>query len=433
MAQKSIHKNAAAFYKETTPCVGPADPSEYTFIEHLKSDVSGIKQIILTDPTLETRIMSVNRRQKIHGIRNCEYATEIKLHGTGVTTADGDQVEETYLATLLEHCMGGMIRSFSTTITGGTAAIPILDDVTGVIPGMVLSFEDITSPVGKNVGKSHPRQVLSVNTMTKAVTLAEVLPFTPAATDKVHGTITLHIDEDFLEDAVAAQGTMAWFIQKTKPGSGGTDHLWKVEGSVASFQLQNLSRGQLPSIALNIMGANFRHGSGDGLANITPSEIVGNAQLSCGIDIQCSIAPYGNTATGYVDVNQCNFDVGYTRERVETTTENIDRFEGTCSYTIKPGSPKFSITIPQYDIAWYNALKAHSEFRITFYQPGDGSGPGKMWALLIPRSQLVNTPGRADVNENHAVTLEFEPMEPDNVTHDANVELEKSIYLLALA
>lgn len=431
MAVRSIHRKLFGFYDETTPCVAPASwQNDATYIEHLKCDPA-IKQTIITDPTLETRIMSVGKRKKIKGLRNCELSAEIKLHGTGAVTADGDPVEETYLATILEHVMGGLVLGNATTLTGGSTTVPEVDDATGIVPGMLLAFIDTTSPSAENTGKLHFRRVLSIDTLD--VTLSEALPFTPASGDIVAGTITNHIDEEFLEDAVAAGATWAWFVQQTKPGSGGTDLLWVIEGSVASFQLQNLSRGQLPSLALSIMGANFRHGGVDGLTNVTPPEIVGNAQLSMGIDVQCSIQNYGTTTINEVDVNQCAFDVGYTRERVETTTENIDRFEGTATYTIKPGSTKFTCTLVNYDDAWYQKLEQGQEFRINFYQPGPGKGAGYGWCLHVPRAQLMSTPGRADVNEVHGVTLEFEAMEPDDCTGGSDVELEKSVFLLGLA
>lgn len=431
MAQKSIHRSIAAFFNEVTPCLQPADwVASGTAFEHLSFDVSGVKQMIMKDPTLEGRALSTGKRKKIKGLRNCECSIGVKMHGTGSTTADGDQLAQTYLGTILKHTMGGSILGYSTTVTGGTSVIPELDSATGIVPGQVLWFEDTTSPSLKNAGKLHPRQVLSIDTL--AVTLSEALPFTVAAGDVVHAANTLHLVETWLEDAVASGGTMMWWSQKVEAGTGGTDLLWQIEGSVASMSLAGLSRGELPSLNLAVQAANFKHGADDGLTNKTFTTFAGNAQLCMGIDVQCSIGVYGNTAANYVDASTVAFEPGYTRTRVETTTENVDRFQGTASYTFTPGDTKFTITIPQFSNTWYANLADNTEFRITFYQPGDGSGPGKAWAIMIPRAQLIETPMRADQNENHAVTLTFEAMEPDNVDHDANVELEKSVFLIAL-
>ncbi len=432
MAHKSIHREYLSFFKEVTPCVAPVDwAAEGTSIEFLSCDVSGIKQTIIDNPTLERRIQSVNKRKKIPGIRNCELSVGIKLHGTGLTTADTETAEPTYLGDILEHCMGGRLLGVSTTcIVGSTALVPILDDVTGLVPGQTLAFQDITSPTSKNAGKLFHRQIKSINEGTGAVTLTVALPYTPIATDPAHATELNYTDEDNLEDAVAAGNTFMWYVQKAKTG---TDLLWQVEGSVASFQIQNLGRGQLPSIDLKIMGANFRHGTDDGLTFVNMPTPEGRPQLSMGIDAYCTITPYGNPALVEYHINQASFDVGYTRERVELTTEPIDRFEGTSSYSMKPGNTRFTCTIVPYSNAWYAALQDGQEYTIQFSQPGDGSGPGKSWSLIIPRAQLVETPGRADVNEVHGVTLVFEAMEPDDIGADENEELEKAVFLISRA
>lgn len=431
MAQTSNHRHWASYFKEVTPCIAPADwNTEGTAIEFTSLDLAGLKQTILDNPTLERRVLSVNKRIKIGGLRNCEFGIGLKLHGTGVTTADGVVVTQTYLGDQLEHCMGGVHLGMSTTcLVGSTNIIPILDDVTGVEVGQMLAFQDTTSPVPQYTGKPVPRRVIDVDVGTGAVTLSEKLPFVPVAGDVVHGGITGHIDEFVLEDAVAAGATQMWFLQRHKTDDAMT---WQVEGSVASFSVTGLSRGQLPGMDLKVMAANFKHGGVDGLSCLTLPNPQGQAQLSCGKDIRCSIAPASSTDPVWVDVSQVGFDVGFSRERVETTTENIERFEGTASYTLKPGNTRFTVTVPQYDDSWYLALASGIEYRITFYQPGDGSGAGKLWCIHLPKCQLVETPARSDTNENNAVSLVFEAMESDD-TGDVDTELAKSLFYIFIA
>lgn len=434
MAQRSIYRSTVAFYKETTPCLAPADAAAWaangTSVEHLSANTDDVKQTFLDDMTMERRSLSTGTRVKRKGIRNNGAKVSLKLHGTGTTTADTVTVTETYLGTLLEHCMGGLYLGTSTTVTGGTATIPVLDDVADLIPGCFIAFQDTTSPTAKNTGKLHPRRVLSIDVGTKAVTLSEALPFTPAATDKAHGVELNYVGEAWLEDAVAAGGTMSWWFQKAQTG---TDLLWQVEGAVASPKFGGLGRGELPQLDLDIMAANFKHGADDDLAWVDFPAPEGHAQLSCGRDILCSIATYGNTAANYLDIASVEFDPGYTRVRNETTTENIDRFEGTASYTYKPGKVRFTVSINQYANTWYANLADDTYFRITFYQPGDGSGAGKMFALHIAKAQLVETPQRTDLNENHAVKLVFEAMEPSDATEASNEDLEKSLFTVIRA
>lgn len=434
MAQKSIHRSTVAFFQEVTPALAPVDAAAWaadgTSIEHLAANTDDVKQTLIDDMTMERRSLSTGTRLKRKGLRNNGAKVSVKLHGTGAVTADTVTVTETYLGTLLEHCMGGLYLGTSTTVTGGTATVPILDNVDDLIPGCYIAFEDVTSPTSKNTGKLHPRRVLSINTMTKAVTLSEALPFTPANTDKAHGVEANYVGEAWLEDAVAAGGTMSWWFQKTQSG---TDLLWQVEGSVASMKFGGLGRGELPQVDLDIMAANFKHGGDDSLTWVDFPAPEGHAQLSCGRDILCSLGVYGNTAANYVHIATVEFDPGYTRVRNETTTENVDRFEGTASYTYKPGKVRFTVTINQYASSWYANLADDSYFRITFYQPGDGSGAGKMWALHIPKAQLVETPGRTDLNENHAVKLVFEAMEASDATEASNEDLEKSLFSIIRA
>lgn len=430
--QKSIHDgNGLAFFPETTVCVAPASwAANGTWIEHISVDTSGIKQAFINDMTLERRGMATNaNRKKIKGIRNCSFSAVLKLHGTGVETADGDQVAQTYLGTILDHCMGGVHRGTAHTVAGGDATVVELDAVTGIIPGCIIFFEDTTTPTEENEGKLIPRCVLEVDGGTMEVTLSEALPFVPAAGDKAHPAITPYWVSDVLVDAVPGPDTFAWFIRKAKAG---THLLWSVDGSVASMKLDGLGRGATPTIGLEIQAANFRHGDADGLTNPAPSVYHGQAQLSMGMDAQLCIGEYNDDTLVTHHANNVTFEPGVTRVRVETQTEKIDRFEGTATYTYSPQETKFTCTLTPYDNAWYLGLKEGKEYRITLYQPGDGTGAGKAWALHIPRACLAETPSRADLNENHAVTLSFYALEADNCVGGSNEDIEKSRFTLAI-
>lgn len=434
MAQTSIHRNWLAFYPETTVATPPADwAASGVAIEHTSVDIAPVKQAWIPDPTLEGRAFAVGTRRMIAGIRNVNATVGIKLHGTGAETAAGEQVADTYLCKLLRHCMGGTHRGTSRTVAGGTATKPTVDDSSGIIPGSLVAFEDTTSPAAVNAGKVHFRRVLSIDSETDELTLSEALPFTPAENDKAHAAVTAYLDEDILEDAVASAGgphTLSWFVKQAKSG---TDHLWQLEGSVASMQLQGLGRGELPSLQLGIMAANFRVGGADGLTNPSFSSIEGHAQLSMGLDVLCSIQDYGTTSINLQDVNQAAFDPGFTRTPVPTTTEKTHRFEGLASWTFTPGNTRFTVTLLPYSDDWYTDLHAGQFFRINFYQPGDGSGAGKGWCLHIAKAQLVETPSRATVEQVHAVQLVFQAMEPDDCSGGSNEDLEMSRFLIGLA
>lgn len=436
MAQHTIYEQRIAYARETTVCEPPADPTTATAIEYISCDTAGIKQSLLVDPTAEARAFAVGTRKVIKSIRNCGASVVLKLHGTGVVTAATETVDQTYLGELLEHCMGGVHLGVSTTITGGTAVIPIVTAVTGIIPGAMVGFQDITSPSAENLGKVWARRVLAVDGDTKAVTLSEALPFTPAATDKVHAAITPYLRSTILVDAVASAGgphTLCWYMIKGD-ASAPADLVWRVDGSVASMKLDGLGRGALPTLALDILGANFAHGAGDSLANVEfANEPQGHAQLSMGLDVTLSIQTYNTSAINELDASAVSFDPGFTRVPVISTTERIHRFEGLTTWSFVPGQTKFTCTVLPYEDTWYDQLAAGQLFRITLTQPGMGSGAGAGWCLHLPKVQLLTTPARVDADSAvHAITLEFLAMEPDDTTGGSNVDLQKSRFTLCL-
>lgn len=435
MAHHSIHRKELAFYQETTACAPPASWAvSGTPVEFISLDLGNVKEALLVDPTAERRILANGKRKRIKGVRNVDWSAVFKMHGTGVTTATDAQVAETALSKILTWCCGGVRRTYTREVASATNAYTVtVSDATGYVPGCLVGFEDTTSPTSQNAGKIHFARVASID--GDELTLTEALPFTPASGDVAHGTITIHVDEDYLEDAIRAGAirTWNWFAKLHKSG---TEELWQLEGCVGSFALQNLSRGNLPQIAVNMMAANFRHGGADGLTSPTFGTPQGSAQLSMGLDVRCSIGTYGSTTRGGVDVNTASFEPGFTRVRVETGTQEIHRFDGMSTYSVAPGQTKFTATVLPYEDSWYEGLADGTEYRISYYQPGPGgsagASAGKAWALHIPRAQLVATPGRADVNEVHGAALDFEAMIADDATGGSDEDLEKSPFLIGL-
>lgn len=432
MTLKTIHENWAAFYPETTVATPPADyAADGIAIEHVSFDINGLKAPLLDDPTLEGRAFAVGTRRKIPGPRNVDASAVLKLHGVGEVTADGDQVADTYLAKILKHTMGAVHRGTSRTITGGTTTVPTVDDATGIIPGSLIAFEDKSSPTDEFEGRTYFRRVLSIS--GTSLHLDEALPVSPANGDACHAAITGYLKSSILADALASAGGPHTFNWLVKRESSGADLLWRLDGCVASMSLDGLGNSGLPTINLAIMAANFAVGGADGLTNPTLATPEGHAQLAMGRDTICSIQDYGTTAIALRDINQCNFDVGYTRERVQTTTRAAFRFEGLASYTFSPGKTRFTCTLLPWSDDWYADLQAGQTFRISLQQPGDGSGAGKQWCLYVPKAQLVEVPSRADVGAVHGVQLVFEAQEATDCSGGSNTDLERSRFLIGLA
>jgi len=417
-----------SFYTESTPCTPPANwAADGTPIEFVSANLDGVAEEQLVDPTAEARHLAVGNRQRIRGRRNGTHTIVVKQHGTGVVTADGDTVTQTALGTLWTHCLGASHLGTSHVITGGTATQPILDDVTGIIPGCMLAFEDTSSPVADYDGFPVCRRVLSISTLT--LTLSEALPWTPAADDPVHACITAYPVAHTLRDAVAAGLTTSWYIREGDHESLNT----RLDGCVFNAKIEGLSPGGLPTFTLEGMNANFAQGAADGLSDITnlPAP-TGQPQLSMSLDVTLSIQEYGTSTVNLQHANSIAFETGIARSKVETATGILDRFHGLATYSFTPGSTKFTVTIPYHANTWHAGLKAGTSYRITLTQPGTGGGAGSGFCIHLPRARLVETPGKAPVGDNHGVTLAFEAAEPSDTTGGSNVDLQKARFLVAM-
>jgi len=417
-----------SFFTEVTPCTPPSDwATEGTPIEFVSANLDGVAEEQLVDPTAESRHLAVGNRQRIRGRRNGTHTIVVKQHGTGVVTADAATVTQTALGTLWAHCLGAVHLGTSHVITGGTATQPILDNVTGIVPGCMLAFEDTTSPTAQNDGFPVCRRVLSISTLT--LTLSEALPWTPAAGDPVHAAITVYPHAHNLRDAVAAGGTLAIYVREGDDESLNT----RLDGCVHNAKLDGLALGALPTLTLEGMHANWARGTQDGLADIADlGEPEGEPQLTMGLDVSISIQEYGNTAINEIDAAAVTFETGVTRSRVETVTGKTFRFHGTATYSVGAGQTTMAITIAAHLSDYYEGMEAGKSYRVTMTQPGSGAGAGSGWCVHLPKARLVATPGKADVNGNYGTTLSFEASEPSDTTGGALPDLQKARVIVAM-
>lgn len=425
MAARNKHRSWAAFSQETTANVAPTDwAADGIPMEHTGVDISEVRTARIDDPTLETRTFAKGDRHTIEGLRQSKAKVSVKLHGKGVTTAADAQAAETQLSKLLKHGMGGQVRGNTTTITGGTATEPIVDEVTNLSAGMLLAVQDITSPLTKHTGKVFWTRIVEVDGGTKTLTVKPALPFTPANTDTVPAVICSHLDEDILEDAIEATGgphTLSWFFKTHKSDA---NLCWQLTGSVASLALSNLGPGQLPQVDLSIQAASNKHLS---LTNPTfAADPYGHAQLCLGKDSEIVLASYAGSTRTVVKVSAFSFDAGYTRDVVPAVSNDMEDFNGVGTYGVEPGPTTISMTINGYSTAWLTGLEAGTEWYILFSQP---AAEGKSWALMAPRCILIEQPQKVEVGSIQGASLKFRCIEPDDA---GTTELAKSRFLLGL-
>lgn len=436
-AHRSIHRRSLAYYPETTAAIAPADGTAWLSdgvpIEFISVDVNP-KQQLYVDPTAERRIMANGKRLRVKGVRWVDWSATLKWHGLGAATATDDQAAHSYLSTIMTWVCGGATRTYTRVIASSANAYTLTLDVgdeAGFVAGCLIAVEDTTSATAENAGKLHFAQIASIS--GQDLTLTEALPFTPAQNDVIHGTVTVYVDEDYLEDAIrnSAIRTYSWLYQ----ASTNSDEIWQLEGTVAHFKLGNLNRGQMPQVTLSMMSANFKHSSDDSLSYVNFGAAAGKPPLSMGLDVRCSLSPTGATTRVSADLNAADFESGFTRVRVETLTEEVDRFGGMSTYSVAPGETKLTMTVVPHDSIFYAALADETTYRCMLYQPGPGGGAaasaGKAWAICIPKGQIAETPSRVDVNEIHGEQIVLSAMLP--TAAGSATEMAQSPFLLGFA
>lgn len=417
MAIEHLHKSWCAFYPEVTQGAPPADWNADAFlIDHLEADPSSLVQSLIQDMTLNTRAKT--KRSVIFGLKNVEgVKVAANWHGAEVETAANSQVAETALSKILKHCMGGQYRSYSTVTTGGTAAIPILSASTGVDEGVFLGFEDADDP-----GRVHIRRVVSWDGGTKAATLDQVLPFTPANNDKVHATIATYIDEDVLEDFETSQNTFSWRIEK------GTEAVWDVLGSAANMAL-SFPRNAPPRLDLTVMAATWRH-VGLTKTNWTQTP-AGKAPLAVGPDTKIFLQDYGT----YTDQTYClssyAMEPGINIIPVDTVvTAEGSNMEGRCTYTIGQADTTATVQLDPYAQDWEKALETRTFKTLRYSQVAQA---GKAWAIHMSRVEITETPKWGAFSNAQGVNVKFTAHEDLENSNANNAKLWRSTIVLVQA
>ena len=414
MAVTHKHRNWLAYQREVTPAtVAGAWATEGLTLLHREIETTGIVSGYTDDPILETYGQAVMTRDVLEQARNVEFKFATDLYGLGVTTALDDQAVANPLTDLIEDAMGGASYSNTTEITGGTAALPIVDDVTNYAAGQLAQFIDTTSPVKAN--QVHWRCVTAVDNGAKTLALSEKLSFTPAAGDDVPAAATFYLDELVLEDAVANSKTNSWFVQMHPTNAS---HVWETRGCVHSMNISGLERNAPPKLDFAVFGANYKYSDADGLACVTFAETpFGYPPLTLH-ELKCSISEVTDDEHNYVSVSSFALEMGVTREPVQTITEpqTLPGFDGLHSYTVKFAPTELTIVIPVLDKVWYQGLSASKHYRVTLYQGSKGAG--KSWCIHLRDCQIISTPTRAEAGEANAVQIKFRAV-PNSAGADA--------------
>lgn len=426
MAARSVKSSRWAYYAESTQGTGPADwGASGQLMDHITADVTEIKQTLVKNQVMEARAFDTGHRTMIKGMRNCSAKTSGYLHGAGVVTAGGAQIALTPLMTLLAHCLGGIHRSNSTTLTGGTATVPAFTATTNIIPGCLVGFEDVTAPDPENEGIVHVRRVLSIS--GSDVTLDEALPFTPAATDKVHGMATIYAHSNRIDMSDPVQ-TMSLFFQKDPTD---TSKLWELVACAGSLSVA-FPRGDGPTWEINWLATNFKQGNAaDGLtAPSWAGTPYGFAPQAVGRRTEFSLGEYGVTTFARKQLHSLDLAIGYPAVRDESITEVDFRVEGTARYTVNlEDETAATVVTSAHTDQWEADLQADTEYRLRYTQLAPA---GKVWSFCMPRTQIADSPGAVEQTGLYGSSLKFTPRPADDTSGGSNEDLEKARILIGI-
>lgn len=383
----TAHVSHLAYFAESTPGIGPADASAWassgTLIRHRNDslDPSSIKRSMLEDT--RSRGMIFDQYPKVMGLENCELTFSLPLSGADAETAATSQVALTKLMTLLQSCLGGLSRGYSTTCTGGTATQPTLTSVTGVDEGVFLAFEDADAP-----DVLHVRRVTALSGST--ATLDEALPFTPAASDPVHAVAVVYVDESSLVDAVAAGRTFSWHCKRGGPAAGGLNY--ELTGCANELAGIAIGRDSLAWADLRVQAASFDDPSQASDPTWASATVYGLAPAPIGPSAHVWLQDYGTTTANAMRVSEFAVEVGVPVSRVESVTEYTSGMQGTATYSTGPADTTVSMTIVPESSTYWSQLNAGT-YKVCRF--ATRRAPGQNIGIHFSRCEIVEDPGYA--------------------------------------
>lgn len=415
-----------AYFQEVVQGTPPANGAAWVAggrrIRHLAEVVNpaGLQQAVVEDMRSHTRVQGLNN--KIKGLRGVQQPIGLYLTGSGATTDDGDQIAETDLMVILEHALGGLHRSNSTTLDGGghTTTIVNVTAATNIVEGCLIAIQDASAGTPPVV-----RRVLDVSTL--AITLDEALPFTPVDGDVVHGMATVYIDENILVDSNGAGGpyTLSWLIQK---GLANALENWQLQGSKLQLDSITLPRGELPSVSGTIFAASFER---PGVApspswTVAPS---GSAPVSIGANCEVQFATVGSTAANHIQVAEVTIQIGVPVIPTETVTEVDSNMEGVASYCTGPADTMVTLGIVPMATSHWADFDADTMKLLRWTKLAN---PGQIFTIQMSNCEIASMPKRGIQNATSRADVELRAHPPAEITGASNQALVTSKIIIGI-
>lgn len=428
-------------FAETTAGTPPADAAAWISSgirrRHIAGtlDVSGVERVQLVDERNQSRVFA--NEAMLEGIDNPEFPFSMYGHGLGGVTATGDQVATTVpgyqFANFLGHCLGGITRGYSNTVTGGSSTATTVDvtDASNHAVGDFIAIEFATAVTGYDATVAFPRRIVSINTggAPHVLTLDHALPQAPAADDIVHGAIMVYPDQTVIGDTGGVSGrTWSWLVQKGFPSLGASvRESWVFRGCVSMLQQISLPRGERLTFAFNTMAGSHDDPTVAPWPTAWSSNAeLGLAPLSITPNTELWLATDGVTTNTLVNVSKIEIDPGVPRVRTETVTTNTASLQGTAGYVTQPADTKVSLSITPFGIAQWTDQQTGTQKSMQWARLGPaGSG----MAIYFPRMSHTMTPKRAINNATTDVEVSFMAHEEEGL---GTTELQQAKMVIVL-
>lgn len=353
----------------------------------------------IEDPALTTGPFTKNA--PIPGLNSVEGGTlSIGLHGSEAETADASQVSLTTLMEMLQHSLGGIHRSNTTTLSAVSAPNYTLDSDTNYAAGQIIALED-----ADNLGTLYAARVESL--ASSVFTIDELPDFTLAVSDACHGAATI-------------------FPQASNLIKGGTDHstyslLWLkgnkvIEATGARLQLDSIQfpRNEQPKINFSVKAARgFPWSSSNSIAFPTfTSTIAGQPGKPIGRKTVMRISEYGTNSYVCIPVESVEFEPGIETTFLPTVTQCDGATEGIAGFSFTPGDAILRVNL-YMDGDHQDWFTDSQELEVTYEYQG---APGESWCIKLPKCRLNSSPEPSEGEGSLMDTLEFVALENSGST-----------------
>lgn len=414
------HKERNGFGKETTAFTPQASLIDI----HLSRspDFSGIEQVRVPDGAITARHNERHGQSK-EGTFNGDVEAGVYLTGKNEVTADGVQVAESDVMTLLELMFGGMSRSKATLakVAGAHDSVSVeVDSTSEMAVGQGIGVIDANG--------AEPTIVKPGGRITDItgdiVTFEKDIGFTIADADKVVGTATAYIVPATLAGRAGANHLATW---RSEPGLD-DEAVVQLVGCAFKPALAGLNLNENLELLFTIMATLVQNSGRDALTATLAGAISGDAPLVMGPRTKFFLQDYGTaTETPGLHPSGVAIDPGIEVIRGLVSTSQADNAQGHWGYSTPVAVPTMEFTITPHDSEWDVDQKAGT-FKVCGYWREGTEGRGIYFSM--PRAELAVTPKPGTANEVRVTQLSL--LGHEDVDAIGTTDLAKSPFSITL-